>query len=70
MIRWWRSLICLFRRRCSLFSGDALTDWVEQEGRQSRMNREQLHRVQTGDALVDGLLGGFPKPRSRKDGEG
>ncbi len=42
MIRWWRSLVCVFKRHCSLFDGDEFTAWVEAEGRESRVNREEL----------------------------
>ena len=42
MMRWWRSLMCLFRSHCSLFEGDDFTAWVEEQGRESRQSREQL----------------------------
>lgn len=42
MKKFFRSLLCLFRSHCTLFTGDDYTDWLREQGRASQQGRREL----------------------------
>jgi len=74
--RLWDILMCRFiAKRCTwsrpatrdlVSDMQSLSKSVDMQTWEMKRHRQQ---VETGDFLVDGIIGGFPRPSFKKDGE-